>query len=189
MILSEFLNIYIFHWVPEKALYIGGHSFLWDARCAGIYIGFGIGLLYLLIAGRKDKDLPPRHILLINTLMFLPMFIDLISIWVGFRAPSNAMRYLTGILFGGALSIYLYPAFISLVFSGGRNHSAINSIIKYGIFLFAGITAFFVKRIDSMVVFIVLSSLSLVGFISFIVMVLIGSISGVGKLSKVRGLL
>ena len=70
------------------------------------------------------------------------MFIDLISIWAGLREPSNAMRYLTGILFGGAFSVYLYPAFVSLVFSDGRNHAAINSVIKYGIFIFASFTAF-----------------------------------------------
>ena len=182
--MPEFLNIYIFHRVPEKAIYVGGHSLFWDARCSGIYIGFGIGLAYLLIAGRKDKDLPPRHILFINTLMFFPMFIDLISIWAGLREPSNAMRYLTGILFGGAFSVYLYPAFVSLVFSDGRNHAAINSVIKYGIFIFASFTAFLVKEVDHIMTFIILCALSFTGFISLLIIVVIGSIKGVSKLSR-----
>lgn len=187
--MSEFLNIYLFHWVPEKALYIGGHSLLWDARCSGIYIGFGIGFFYLLLTGRKDKNLPSMPLLIINTFMFFPMFIDLISIWTGLREPSNAMRYLTGILFGGALSIYLYPAFISLAFPEGLNRTTINSFAKYGIFLFASITAFFVKGIDNIITFIVLSGLSFMGFVGLIVVLLVGSIKGVSKLSKGRGLL
>lgn len=182
--MSKFLNTYIFHWTPEKAIYIGGHSLFWDARCSGIYVGFGIGLLYLLIAGRKDKELPPKHILLINALMFFFMFIDLGSVWVGFREPSNDMRYLTGLLFGEALSLYLYPAFIALVFSGGRNHTAIDSIIKYSIFIFAGITAFFMKEVDSAIAFIILCAFSFAGFVSLLIIVLVGSIKGVSKLSR-----
>lgn len=182
--MTNFLNIYIFHWVPEKAIYISGQSLPWDARCAGIYTGFGIGLIYLLLTGRKDRNLPRLSILIINTFMFIPIFIDLLTIWISMREPSNDIRYLTGILFGGALSIYLYPAFISLAFSDNQNSTSINSFTKYGIFLFLSTTAFFVKVIDSIVVFIILTSLSVLGFGGLIVILSIGIIKGVNGLRK-----
>jgi uncharacterized membrane protein len=165
--------------MPEKAIYIGGHSLLWDARCAGIYIGFGVGLVWMFLIGRKSKNLPPLPILLLSTFMFLPMFIDLFSNWIRLREPTNDIRYLTGILFGGALSVYLYPAFITLVFSDGQNHTVINSFTKYLLFLFVIIGAFFVKKGDNIVVFFALSGLSFLGVVGLIVILLGGFIKGI----------
>lgn len=170
--------------MPEKAIYIGGHSLLWDARCAGIYIGFGIGLIWMFFTGRKKKNLPPRPILLTNTFMFCPIFIDLISIWGGLREPLNEIRYLTGILFGGAFSLYLYPAFIAIVFSDGRDNAAINSFRKYGIFILVIIAAFFVKEIDNIVVFVALSGLSFIGFGGLVIILLVGFTKGIMFLRK-----
>jgi uncharacterized membrane protein len=170
--------------VPEKAIYIGGHSLIWDARCAGIYIGFGVGLVWMFLVGRKNKNLPPWPILLVNTFLFSPIFIDLISIWIGLRDPSNDIRYLTGILFGGAFSVYLYPAFITLVFSDGQNHATINSFTKYGVFLFVSIVTFFVKEIDNIVIFVALSGLSFIGFGGLVVILLVGLMKGIRRLRK-----
>jgi len=172
--MAEFLNIYIFHWTPEKAIYISGQTLPWDARCNGIYIGFAISVLWQFLLSKKARNLPPWPILIINTFMFIPMFIDLISIWTGMREPSNNVRYLTGILFGGALGIYLYPAFISLVFKNAKNFSSINSLI-YGLFLLTSIGTFFIKRIDSTFVYWMLYSLSVSGFGCLVLMLLASS--------------
>ncbi len=137
-------------------------------------------MVWQFFAGRKSKNLPPRHILLINTLMFISMFIDLISIWTGTREPSNDIRYLTGILFGGALSIYLYPAFISLVLINCKNYTGMNSFSMYSLFLLTSIGAFFIKEIDTIFAFWMFYALSVLGFGSFMVL-LLGSI---GFLSK-----
>ena len=174
----------MFHWVPEKAIYIGGHFLFWDARCAGIYVGFGLGLVWMFLVGKKSKNLPPRPILLVNTFLFIPILIDLLTIWVGLREASNDIRYLTGILFGGAFSVYLYPAFITLVFSHGQNRASINSFTRYTIFLFVVIGGFFVKEIDNIVIFVVLSGLSFIGFSGLIVMLSVGLMKGIRGFRK-----
>jgi uncharacterized membrane protein len=170
--------------VLEKAIYVGGHSLCWDARCAGIYTGFGVGLVWMFLVGRKSKNLPSWPILLLNTLMFTPLFIDLISIWSGLREPSNDIRYLTGILFGGAFSMYLYPAFIALVFQEGRNRPPVNSFTQYGIFLFMNVGIFFVKEMDGVIAYVALSGLSFLGFGGLVVILLAGLVKGIGNLQK-----
>jgi uncharacterized membrane protein len=170
--------------VPEKAIYIGGHSLFWDARCAGIYVGFGIGLVWLFLVGKKSRNLPAWPILLFNTLMFCAVFIDLINIWIGLREPSNNIRYFTGILFGGALSVYLYPAFATLVFPDGQNRASIVSFTRYGMFLFVSIGTFFVKEMDNIGVFFALSGFSFLGFGGLIVILLVGLVKGIGGLGK-----
>lgn len=131
--------------------------------------------MYSLLRGRKDKNLPPWPVLLINTLMFLPMFVDIFSISIDLREPSNNIRYLTGILGGGSLIVYLYPSFVSIVFSDGRNRSAIGSFAEYGLFLLVGISAYFVKELDNIVVFTVLSGLTFLGSGGLIVIFLSAS--------------
>jgi hypothetical protein len=94
------------------------------------------------------------------------------------------MRYLTGILFGGALSVYLYPAFIALVFPDGQNRTSINSYTRYGIFLFLSIGAFFVKEVDNIIILVVLSGLSFIGLGGLIVILLAGLTKGIRGLMK-----
>ena len=170
--------------MPEKGIYIGGHPLFWDARCAGIYIGFGVGLVCMFLVGRKNRSLPPWPILLANTFLFIPMFIDVVSIWMRVRDPSNDLRYLTGILFGGALSIYLYPAFITLVFPGGQNLSSINSFTRYGLFLLVCAGAFLVKQMDYIIAYVALSGLSFLGFGGLIVILLVGLVKGIRGLTR-----
>lgn len=171
--MSEFLNTYIFHWVSEKAIYVGGQSLLWDARCSGIYTGFSIGLFWMFLTRRKCNSLPPYPLLLINTSLFIPMFIDLTTLWAGIREPSNDIRYLTGILFGGALSVYLYPTFISLTLKNSKNCTSMDSFTMCCFSLAISIGVFFIKEIDSIFVYWLLYSLSVLGFGSLIAMLLI----------------
>ena len=164
--LSEFLNTYIFHWLPSRAIWIAGHTLSWDARCAGIYIGFGIGVLYHLMTDRKAKNLPPLPILITNTLLFLPLFIDVFTITYGSREPSNDIRYLTGLLFGMAFSVYLFPPFIMFSHDRAHDRSAIHSFSIFALLLIFIAGAFFLKAWDAAISYVILESLSFAGFIS-----------------------
>lgn len=135
--------------------------------------------MYFFLAGRKDKNLPPWPVLLINTFMFIPMFVDLLSISIGLREPTNNIRYLTGILGGGALIVYLYPSFVNIVFPDGENRSPIGSFARYGLFLLGSISAYFVKDLDNIVVFAVLYSLTLLGSVGLIVIFSAACIKGI----------
>lgn len=173
--MADFLNTYLFHWHPSKAIWIGGHSLSWDARCAGIYIGFGIGVLYHLAVDKKAKNLPSRSILFVNTLLCALLFLDVFTIKYGFRQPSNDIRYLTGLLFGTAFSVYLYPAFITLVYSKGHDSTAVNSLRRFAVFLVLISGAFFIKTYDSFFVYAALETLAYFGFLSLFTILIFGA--------------
>lgn len=164
--MPEFLNTYIFHWLPSRAIWIAGHTLSWDARCAGIYIGFEIGLLYHLATDRKARNLPPLPILITNTFLSLPLFIDVFTIYYGFREPSNDIRYLTGLLFGMALSVYLVPTFIMFFFDKAHGRPTINSFPKFVLLLVFIAGVFFLKAWDNIICYFFLESLSFAGFAS-----------------------
>ena len=174
-LLYEFLNTYIFHWLPSNAIWVAGHTLSWDARCSGIYIGFGIGVLYYFVASRNAKELPPYPILIFISVLFLPLFIDVFSIKYGLREPSNDIRYLTGLLFGTAFSSYLYPAFTILASINERKKSSsVSSLYKFVLLIILVIGVFFVKALDTFAVYTILESLSVFGFLSLFTILILG---------------
>lgn len=172
--MHEFLSTYIFHWAPSKAIWIDGHTLSWDARCAGIYVGFGISVLFHFFSDKKTKNLPALPILIAHTLLFLPLFIDVFTVKYGLREASNSMRYLTGLLFGSTIGIYLYPSFVMLWISSRHDRSALNAPYKLAVLLSLVIGAFFLKSWDNIIVYVVLEMLSFWGFLSLFVMLLFG---------------
>ncbi|MDP2279840.1 MAG: DUF2085 domain-containing protein [Nitrospirota bacterium] len=192
--MSEFLNTYIFHWLPSRAIWIAGHTLSWDARCAGIYIGFGIGVLYHLVTDRKAKNLPPLPILITSTFLFFPLFIDVFAISYGFREPSNDIRYLTGLLFGMAFSVYLFPPFIMLSHDRAHDHPAINSFSIFTLLLIFIAGAFFLKAWNTTLSYVILESLSFAGFASLfgtlifnVLKTFMNSVHGVNDYRKKQG--
>ncbi len=171
----DIFNAYVFHWIPAKAIWIGGHIISWDARCSGIYIGFGTGLAWHLTANRKIAALPAWPLLAINILIFLPLFIDVLTIHYGIRTASNDLRYLTGLFFGMALSVVLYPAFIIATHRAYRDASALSprSFIALIALIFG---AFFLKSWDSWVAYTILEVLSISGFLGLLAMLVSGTI-------------
>lgn len=170
----EFLDIYLFHWMPEKAIWIGGHTLSWDARCSGIYIGFGIGILYHLLLSKNAKNLPPLTILLTISLLFIPLFMDVVTVKYGIRQPSNDLRFLTGLLFGQALSVYLYPAFITLTVATGCEKAAIDSWYKFVGLLVITAGAFWVKSLQHIAAYYVLEMLAVFGCLSLFAIIILG---------------
>lgn len=108
--MRELLAQYIFHWTPERAIWLGGKTLTWDARCAGIYAGICIALLFHLMLLRNNSKLPPRSVLTAAAVLVLPMFVDVVTIHFQLRQPSNSVRHLTGLLFGVSFCSVLYPA-------------------------------------------------------------------------------
>src|SRR6185503_1255622 len=92
------LDAVLLHWTPEKAIWIGDLTLPWDARCAGIYIGFGVGTLFHLIVEARANRLPPLPALLFFAGLLAPLFIDVGTAQLGLRSASNDWRLLTGAL-------------------------------------------------------------------------------------------
>lgn len=185
--MHDFLDIYLFHWLPSKAIWISGHSLSWDARCSGIYIGFGIAMMFQTGVERKANTLPPLLILLINTFLFFPLFLDVFTLNQGLRNPSNDIRYFTGLLFGNAFSVYLYPAFNAIIDSVKCSKTAINSLRRYLMLLTLIIGGFFLKSWNNISVYLILEVLAVFGCISLFVMVTLGFLKMVLNLIQRQG--
>jgi uncharacterized membrane protein len=176
---AEFFNTWLFHWVPAKAIWIGGHTLSWDARCAGIYAGFGAGVLCQLAVGRGGLRRPSVRLLTVGILFMSPLFVDVLSLFLGYRAPSNDVRFLTGLLFGGGLSACLVSALAFLLRPGvaGGVRGAGNLFV-----LIAGASAsvFLLKTWDSIVAYAILETLCMFGCLSLALVLAVGTYKAAG---------
>lgn len=179
----DFFNTYLFHWMPEKAVWIGGHTLSWDARCSGIYIGAGIGFLWHLILDKKAKYLPPLSMLFSAGLLFIPLFADIFTVRYGFRQPSNEGRFMTGLLFGNVFSMYLYPTLITLTDAIGCERAAINSWQKFAGLFGITISAFLARFLDHPATYYLLETLAVFGCLSLFAVIVFGVLTCFGKIT------
>jgi len=183
--LFEFLiNTYILHWEPSRAIWIGGHTLSWDARCSGIYIGFGIGVLYQVAIDWKMRKSPSANFLLTKTIFLFPLFFDVFTIRYGLRAPSNDMRYLTGLFFGEAFSAYLYPAFIIMVSAKANDLMLSYSLKRLALPLILIVFMFFLKEWNNVLAFGILELTGIAGFLSLFGILAIGMLKAFINISS-----
>ncbi len=121
--MHDFLLKYLYHWTPERAIWLGGETLTWDARCAGIYTGFAVALLFFLVIFKNQSRLPSVPVFITAAILIIPMFIDLLTINLHLRVADNSIRHLTGVFFGISFCSFLYPAvrqLFPLLRSSGR---------------------------------------------------------------------
>jgi len=177
--MREFLGQYLFHWTPERAIWLGGKTLTWDARCAGIYAGICIALLFHLLLLRNNAKLPPRSVLTAAAVLVLPMFIDVISIHFQVRQPVNSLRHLTGLLFGVSFCSVLYPAVRQLL---GVSYPVAGLRIRL-LLLLAGVGALISSLTlwDRLFSYYLLEFLSWGGFVGLATLIASGLFAGLSK--------
>lgn len=161
--LQEFLNVYFFHWAPEKAIWISGHALSWDARCSGIYGGFGVGLASQFATAGRLRPVLPSWGRLGVTFLLLPLLLDVGTIMAGWRFPSNDVRFLTGLLFGCGSSLLVYPDVRLL---GVRRKVDRPTLLTWRWLTLVSLLvcgAYFLKKWDHIVAFVVLESFGVLG--------------------------
>ncbi|MHB8895423.1 MAG: DUF2085 domain-containing protein [Candidatus Geothermincolia bacterium] len=100
----------ICHQMPSRSLHFGGRALPVCARDTGIFIGFTVCFVVLLIAYRGEAPRYPtwpRTSVLV--LFILPTFIDAVTSYGGLRVSSNAVRLATGALAGTGIAAILFP--------------------------------------------------------------------------------
>lgn len=106
-----FLGRSVCHQIPERSFFIHNIQFPLCARCTGIYTGMFMGFLYILIRKRHKGNKPPSIKYVILMIIFLlPMIIDGLTSYLGFRSTNNNIRIITGLMFG-----VIIPVFIVLI--------------------------------------------------------------------------
>lgn len=169
----DYLQHYIFHWRPEKALYFSDRSLLWDARCSGIYVGFAIGTLWHFFQKPKPANLPPIRWLTPTLLLFAPLGLDVLTLYFEWRLPSNNIRYITGLFFGTALSVIVCPAVISL-FLKHSDYSATQSDFSFRALISIICISSILVFSDNIFIYWLLYVLSVFGFTSLAVFLITG---------------
>ncbi len=160
--MQELLARYLLHWTPERAIWLGGQTLSWDARCAGIYAGFGIALLVQLIWHCHVKKLPPWSLMATTAAFCLPLFIDVATVRYGLRPPVNTIKHLTGVWFGSAFCCLLYPAVSHLTTS--NRHSAPFSLRSLAILMAVATAISSLANWDRPLSYYLLESLAWFGF-------------------------
>lgn len=80
------------------------------SRCTGIYAGFLLSVLFILIIERKIKASPPsnRQLIFVITVLML-MGVDVALTTYSVIEPNNYIRFITGFLTGWSLSLIFIP--------------------------------------------------------------------------------
>ena len=86
------------HQLPERSFFINGYQLPFCARCTGIFCGFILAIIFLLLG----LNIP----LGICLLMPMPLIIDGTVQLFFSKLSNNIRRFITGVLFGVAV-IYL----------------------------------------------------------------------------------
>lgn len=104
----------ICHQIPERSFYWLGSPLAVCSRCAGIYIGFVIGLmLYPFCRSLGDLTIPSRTWLVVGV---LPMLMDVGGDYVEFFKNTFFSRTATGLLVGIVAAFFLLPTWVAIAF-------------------------------------------------------------------------
>lgn len=98
------------HQDPAKLINLScGNSFV-CARCLGIYTGLLINsFLHIFHEIKLKKDF------LLVLFATVPMFVDVVSVAAGIYEYSKTLAFITGLLFGSILFLYLYNGLQNLI--------------------------------------------------------------------------
>jgi uncharacterized membrane protein len=120
------------HQLPDRSFFIHEHQTPLCARCTGMYLGFTIGLIFMILRRRTTAArMPPTAIIAVLigfiTIMGIDGINSTISIIPG--APqlyhtTNIHRVVTGTLFGIAMCLLFFPVFSTAIWrqpSGERS--------------------------------------------------------------------
>jgi len=120
------------HQLPDRSFFIHEHQTPLCARCTGMYLGFLIGLVFLIVRRRTHSARMPATAIIsvligFMTIMGIDGINSTISIIPG--APqlyhtTNVHRIVTGTLFGIAMCMLFFPVFSTAIWrrpSGDRS--------------------------------------------------------------------
>jgi uncharacterized membrane protein len=99
------------HQLPERSLFAGGLQLPVCARDTGIYLGFVVSLLLIVMVSRhrRPTEFPSWPLLLLGGAFIGAMAIDGVTSYAGLRATTNDLRLITGLLAGYALPLVAVP--------------------------------------------------------------------------------
>jgi uncharacterized membrane protein len=107
------------HQIPERSFVLAGRPLPLCARCTGTFLGATLGLVYMLLLGRRRASrMAPASVLFVLILFFgfwafdgLNSYMTLFPGGPHLYEPQNWLRLTTGTLNGLALIIFVLPVY------------------------------------------------------------------------------
>ena len=121
------------HQIEARSFHIGERPFPLCARCAGLFVGSMLGLVFQIAQGRKGR-MPPMPVLILFGVLALGWVFDgfnsfsmLVPALPSLYITKNWTRLLTGTGMGLAVSAFLLPSFIQTMFTRWTAKSALGN--------------------------------------------------------------
>jgi uncharacterized membrane protein len=126
------------HQIEARTFHIGERPFPLCARCAGLFLGAMLGLVYQIAQGRKGR-MPPTPVLIFLGILALGWVFDgfnsfsmLVPELPSLYETQNWTRLATGTGMGLAVSAVLLPSFIQTMFTRWIAKSALEDLKQVG---------------------------------------------------------
>jgi uncharacterized membrane protein len=98
------------HQLPERTIFVQSGPLPICARDTGIYIGFAVSYLALVLMHRdRPTEMPPKWFIVLCGLFVTIMALDGLTSYAGLRPTTNDIRLLTGLLAGFSLPPLIRP--------------------------------------------------------------------------------
>lgn len=144
------------HQLPQRSFYINNLQLPICTRCTGIYLSFFIGCIYMTFKKRLTVDKPiSLFVVSVIAVGIIPMAVDGLSSYLGFRESNNLIRIVTGVFaaFGlpalfafangsslvsiGELAVMLLVSAITafLTYNSLINYYIISTVLSAGVFM------------------------------------------------------
>ena len=101
---NETLLRYFCHQIPERCFVINGKVMPICSRCFGFYLGLLCGFLIPFLVWEL-YFIKINFLIIILLIGIIPMMLDGITQFYGFRKSNNNLRFLTGIIAGIVLGL------------------------------------------------------------------------------------
>lgn len=123
----------ICHQATARSFEAGGLQFPVCARCTGIYTGFVFGLVALFVLYRQRHRIGRFSWLYIGFAVGAVLFMGLdgVSSYLGLRVTTNAIRLLTGVLFGASIAPVAYLILIESLASRWSGDSILAEVPQF----------------------------------------------------------
>lgn len=160
------LGFSICHQLEERTISMGVLPLFVCARCSGIYIGYLIGLIFLLVWGNRRASLLPPKLMTIVTILFIVFLaFDGLSSYANLRQTTNEIRLLSGLLCGIAIAVFLLAASNYVLFHKEKEEPILKSWWKFLALAVLGLDVFFIILTRSASLFLPVSIFAALGVI------------------------
>ena len=135
---ADLVGFGVCHRIPERSFFLDGRQLPLCARCTGTFLGAMLGLIAMLVLGRRRaSSLPPVPILgLLLIFMGLWAF-DGLNSYLGLfpgapqlYQPQNWLRLTTGLLEGLALMIFVLPILNFSLWRDPKHEPVIRNLVE-----------------------------------------------------------